>query len=239
MAARRPFPEGSGIFETLRTENSQVAEVGRHMRRALGAAEALSIPMPDEEVLRSEIYAAMQLSSHALGRLRICISDSGFVVTHDQYEDLAGDARLTFYSTSSAAHGEQYKTYPYDDHYLILDEARDYGFDDAIIFNKANEVTETSLSNIAFLIADQWVTPPISAGILPGTMRAIAIERHDVAVRPIHISEIADVQAAVLLSSLKIAQPVSHIGDHRLSALEHSRELATKMRASIQYFSVV
>jgi branched-subunit amino acid aminotransferase/4-amino-4-deoxychorismate lyase len=239
MSARRPFPEGSGIFETLRTQDGKVAELSRHMRRAVSACESLSIPMPGEEVLRSEIIAAMTLEPFQLGRLRICISHAGFVVTHDSYEELTEEARLTFHSTSSQVSGEQLKRYPYDDHYMILDEARDWGFDDAIIFSKTNEVTETALSNIAFLIGGQWCTPQIGAGILPGTMRAIAIERLGVSVRPIHISEIADVDGALLLSSLKIAQPVSHIGDHRLPIVASSRELASKMRASIQYFSVV
>ena len=238
MIARRPFPEGTGIFETLRTEDGRVAELTRHMRRAKKSADEIGIAMPDEEILRSEIDASLTLEPFKLGRLRICISEKGFVITHDAYEEIETLARLTFHSTSTTASGPQIKSYPYDWNYSVLDTARDYGFDDAILFNTANKVTETAISNIVFKIDDNWITPPITAGILPGIMRAIAIERCGVMVRDIHISEIAEVEEALLLSSLKIAQPVSHIGDFAMQLAPAVLELEAKIRASVEYFSV-
>lgn len=238
MIARRPFPEGSGIFETLRTQEGEVAELTRHMRRARKSAAVSDIAMPDEEVLRSEIEACLTLNPHRLGRLRVCISDSGFIITHDSYEEIETLARLTFHSTSTKAQGEQIKSYPYDWNYSVLDSARDYGFDDAILFNTANEVTETAISNLVFKLDGTWVTPPISAGILPGVMRAIAIEKCSVTVRNIHVSEIPQIEEALLLSSLKIAQPVSHIGDFTMQLSPAVEQLEAQIRAAVQYFSV-
>lgn len=243
MINRRPFPEGSGIFETLRTEDGRVAELTRHMRRAKKAAQVKGITMPDEEVLRSEIAACLTLNPHAVGRLRICISSEGFLVTHDPCEEIDSLARLTFHSTSSPAIGEQIKSYPYDWHYEVLDGARDLGFDDAVLFNRNNEMTETAISNLVVMIENHWVTPPITAGILPGIMRAIAIERCGVTVRNIHVSEVPEIQGAFLMSSLKIAQPVSHLGDFLLlstpSAKDSSLEFEGKMRGAVEYFSVL
>lgn len=238
MIARRPFPEGSGIFETLRTQDGQVAELTRHMRRAKKSATVSGIAMPDEEVLRSEIEACLTINPQQLGRLRICISETGFVITHDPYEEIETLARLTFHSTSTKAQGEQIKSYPYDWNYSVLDNARDYGFDDAILFNTSNAITESAISNLVFRIGGRWVTPPISAGILPGVMRAIAIERCSVSVRNIHISEIPQIEEALLVSSLKIVQPVSHIGDFTMQLSPAVEELDAQMRASVQYFSV-
>ena len=99
-------------------------------------------------------------------------------------------------------------------------------------------MTETAISNIALLIDSNWVTPPIGAGILPGVMRAIAIERCGVEVRNIHITEIPHVQSAILLSSLKIAQEVSHIGEQELITGARSRVLAQEMRQKVEFFSV-
>lgn len=239
MSARRPFPEGAGIFETMRTQEGRVAELTRHMRRARKGAAISGITMPDEEVLRSEITACLSLNPHPVGRLRVCISKSGFVVTHDPYEDIDTLARLTFHSTSLDLEGEQIKAYPYDNRFNILDSARDQGFDDAVLFNRRNNVTETAISNIVFRFGDAWVTPPITAGILPGVMRAIAIERCGVVVRNIHVSEVPDIQGAFLISSLKIAQPVSHLGDFALSLDASSEEFEGKMRGAVEYFSVL
>ena len=237
-SARRPFPDGSGIFETMRTENGLIAEFGRHMRRALSAAQALSIAMPDEETIRQEVLKSLTIEPHPLGRLRICIGDGGLVVTHDAYEELVEGGYLTFSPHTSKAKGEQYKTYPYDNRYEIVDEARAHGFDDAMVFNSQNNVTETGLSNLAFLFGETWFTPPITAGILPGVMRAIAIERCDVQVRNIHISEVPDADEVILLGSLKIAQPVVQIGEYRLPCGEESAAFVAQMKTKVQYFSV-
>lgn len=236
--ARRPFPEGFGYFETLRTDNGLVAELGRHMRRALTASSALSIAMPSEDEVRKEIKEAIRNNPQNVGRLRICFSESGMTVTHDSYEEAKEDGFLTFSPHTSKAKGEQFKRFPYDSRYEIVDEARAHGFDDAIIFNSQNNVTETGLSNIALRLNGVWVTPPISAGILPGVMRAIAIERCGVAVRNIHITEVPESSGVVLLSSLKIAQPVQQIGEMRLEDRAEAHRLADEIRKKVEYFSV-
>lgn len=237
-STRRPFPPGSGIFETMRTENGVVAEFGRHMRRALSASQALGIRMPDEESIRSQVQSVIEDNPYPIGRLRICVGSSGLVVTHDEYLELTEAGYLTFSPHTSKAKGEQYKTYPYDEHYEIVDDARAHGFDDAIIFNSANNVTETGLSNIAFLIDGLWVTPPITAGLLPGVMRAIAVERCDVQVRNVHITEVPLAKEIVLLGSLKIAQPVVQVGEMRLANGVEVAAFAAQMREKVEYFSV-
>jgi branched-subunit amino acid aminotransferase/4-amino-4-deoxychorismate lyase len=235
---RTPFPAGSGLFETMRTEGSRVAELSRHMRRAASSARELSIPFPDEEFLRSAIAEILAQESFPIGRLRICFSADGVDFSHSEYSNENNPARITFHSTSSPVEGSPHKTFPYDSHFAILDEANLYGFDDAITFNQRNEVTETAIANIALLIEGKWITPPISAGVLPGVMRAIAIERSDVSVAPIHISDISRCEAALLLNSLKIARPVSHIGDYQLPALAQAVEKASQIREKVEYFSV-
>lgn len=237
--ARRPFPEGDGFFETLRTEDGKVAEFTRHMRRALTASRATGITMPDEEAVRLEVAQVIAKNPHSVGRLRLCFTNVDFVVSHDPYEDLTEGGYLTFSVLTSKAEGEQFKTFPYDEHYEVVDEARVHGFDDAIIFNKANNVTETGLSNLAFLFDGTWFTPPISAGILPGTMRSLAIEKCGVQVRNIHITEVPQADEIFLLSSLKIAQPVVQVGEMRFPCGPASQAFGALMREKIEYFSVV
>jgi len=45
-------------------------------------------------------------------------------------------------------------------------------FDDVLIWNKRGEVTESCIANIAVQISEgEWITPPVSCGLLPGVMR--------------------------------------------------------------------
>lgn len=237
--ARIPFPSGNGFFETMRTEGGRIVEFNRHMRRALTAAEFTGIRMPSEDAIRREVISVLEKSPHSIGRLRVCVTSEGLTVTHDEYAESTEAGFITFSPHTSKATGEQFKTFPYDSHYEVLDEARAYGFDDAIIFNSKNDVTETAISNIAFLFGSTWYTPPISAGLLPGVMRAIAIERCGVEVRNIHISEVPEASEICLLGSMKIAQPIHQLGEHRLQCGLESQAFVAKMREKVEYFSVV
>lgn len=230
------FPKTSGIFETIKTVNGDPISLNRHMRRAIDSARELGISMPGEETLREELVAVLSTSRFPVGRLRICFWKENFSVTHHEYEELTESARVNF--RSETVHGSIHKKFPYDDRFEILDAAKDEGFDDSILFNRKNEVTETAVSNLVLRIANQWVTPPITAGVLPGVVRGIAIEECGVKVRPVHISEIADVQSAFLLSSLRIAQPISHIGEMKLEIGEASLELKAQIIASSNPLSV-
>ena len=134
--------------------------------------------------------------------------------------------------------GEEHKQFPYDHRFELLKSAQDEGYDDCILFNVKNEVTESAVANLLFLIEGVWVTPPISAGVLPGVIRAIAIEECEVKVRPIHISEIGDVESAFSLASLRIAQPISHIGEMKLKIEDASQDMEARIRSHAQPHSV-
>lgn len=230
------FPQSSGIFETIKTVDGAPIALGRHMRRAVESALELGIAIPSEEFIRGEIIRVISQQPHSTGRLRICFGQDLFYITHDSYSEDTEPAQLNFYSQT--VKGSIHKTFPYDDRFALLETARLEGFHDCLLFNDKNEITETATANLAFLIADQWVTPPITSGILPGVVRAIAIEECGVKVRPIHISEIPEVESAFMLSSLRIAQPISHIGDMRLKIGDASCDLEEQIRAHSQPVSV-
>ena len=230
------FPQTSGIFETIKTIDGKPVSLNRHMRRALDSARDLGISMPSEEALRDELISVLEGSIHPVGRLRLCFWKESFSITHDEYVEPTETARVNF--LSETVHGSQHKVFPYDNRFRILEAARDEGFDDSILFNRKNEVTETAISNLLLRIQEQWVTPPITSGLLPGVVRAIAIEHCGVKVRSIHISEIADIESAFLVSSLRLAQPISHIGEMKLKIGEASLELKAQIIASSQPLSV-
>jgi len=230
------FPKTSGIFETIKTLNGQPIALARHMRRALDSARSLGLKMPPEEELRTNLRKILHDEPHEVGKLRICIYADGFHLSHDEYTEPTSPLRFTFFSQTVL--GEEHKQFPYDHRFELLKSAQDEGFDDCILFNVKNEVTESAVANLLFLIQGTWVTPPISAGVLPGVIRAIAIEECDVKVRSIHISEIADVESAFSLASLRIAQPISHIGEMKLKIGDASQDMEARIRSHTQPHSV-
>jgi branched-subunit amino acid aminotransferase/4-amino-4-deoxychorismate lyase len=230
------FPKTSGIFETIKTVNGQPIALARHMRRALDSARSLGLKMPPEEELRVDLIKILHERPLEVGKLRICIYADGFHLSHEEYAEQSSPLRLNFFSQTVS--GEEHKRFPYDHRFKLLKSAQDEGFDDCILFNAKNEVTESAVANLLFLIQGSWVTPPISAGVLPGVIRAIAIEKCDVKVRPIHISEIPDVESGFSLASLRIAQPISHIGEMKLKIGDASEDMEARIRSHAQPHSV-
>ena len=51
---------------------------------------------------------------------------------------------------------------------------------DALLSNKRGEITETTIANIAVKRGDAWITPRLSCGLLPGTMRAQLLDDGEV-----------------------------------------------------------
>jgi para-aminobenzoate synthetase / 4-amino-4-deoxychorismate lyase len=54
--------------------------------------------------------------------------------------------------------------------------AEERGAFDMLFFNERDELTEGGRSNIFVNIDGRWWTPPVTAGLLPGVMRAVILE---------------------------------------------------------------
>jgi len=221
--------KGSGIFETIKTVDGTAWALSRHMRRALNSAARLGFTLPSEEVLRSAIDELLNCEHHKVGALRLSFDDSGnWAAFHIAYLEKIDPARLTVVRVPDVSGGAPLKTFPYSHRLQILHDASAGGFDEAVVVNADDKICEGAVTNLLLKINDQWCTPPLSDGVLPGGMRALVVEYLSVQVRSIHVAEITSVQSAFLLSSLRIAQPVASIAGRELSP---SPEFGTEIQA--------
>ena len=131
--------------------------------------------------------------------------------------------------------GSQVKRFPYDHRLSILKSARSLGFDEAIVINEYNKISEAAVSNLLLKINGQWVTPPLTDGALPGVVRALVLENCDVSVRSIDISEMQEIESAFLIGSLRIAQSIDSIDSRVLvQSSDFKREIqAMALRTSV------
>lgn len=232
------WPLGNGVFETIRTENGEVFELARHMRRAATAARNFEIKLPGEDRIRDAIAALLTAEPHQLGRLRLLFSKEWFVAVHQSYVEISEPAKLTVIDESRLVDPIAFKTFPYSHRTGLLQLAQRDGFDEIICVNESGEVTEGAVSNFLFLIDGQWVTTPLSAGVLPGVQRAIVIERCGVTVRSLMRSDIERVKSAIVISSLKIALAVASIDNRDLIFDEQCRSFLDQIRAQTHSHSV-
>lgn len=233
------WPIGSGTFETVKTVDGQPWALSRHMRRALNTARRNDHPFPNEELIRRAVAESIAANPFSVGRLRILFGDDGALcVTHQEYLEVTKPANLGIRSYSPDGNGIVEKRYPYDKNLQILKEAQSEGFDDFMLINNNNFVTETAIANLVLQINDSWVTPPLSDGVLPGVMRALLIEKAGVSVRQIKADQVQLITSGFIVSSLKIAQPVAQIDGRSLQISPESEQMRLSFAATALATSV-
>ena len=224
------WPLGTGLFETLRTENGSVQLLSRHMRRVIASARELSIPIPNEDLISQAIDELLNATPHDVGRLRLSFSTERFIATHEAYVSDNNPFKVMVSQELSLTAGRQYKVFPYTGRLDLLNEATDAGCDEVILMDAEERVLEGAVSNFAFRIAGQWRTTPITAGILPGVLRAVAIEECGVVVKDLSRTDVSRCEAAIVMSSLKIALPVASIDGRSLAIDSDVSDICSKLR---------
>jgi branched-chain amino acid aminotransferase len=224
------WPLGSGIFETVRTESSRPQLLSRHMRRVLLSARHLGLSLPNEDQILDAIEHVISAEPHPVGRLRLSFSSDHFVATHEAYLSTASHLIVGIYRRSGSTSERQHKVFPYTHHLDLLAKAAEQGVDEFICVDELGRVTEGAVSNIALQIAGQWITPPITSGILPGVIRALAIERCDFLVREISENDLMSCDGAIAMSSLKIALPIASIDARPIEIDSDSEQMCLKLR---------
>lgn len=226
------WPKGFGVFETIKTVNGVPFALNRHMRRAKDSGPRVGVQIPKEELVRLAIDTLLSEVEFPVGRLRLLFSQDGtFMVTHDAYTDIKHNLNLCTYSAHIDVHGVPNKTFPYTSRLEILKNAQAHGCDEAVVINSNHEVCEGAVSNLVFYSDGMWITPPITQGVLPGVMRALVVENLPVKVRKIDTNDLSHVQAAIVISSLKIALPVQSIDGRMMPDLNISEMFAQEIRA--------
>ena len=226
--------DGSGIFETIKTVDSKTYSLERHLNRAEKSASVLGVSIPTRKVIEEAVSEILIAQPHKYGMLRLSFGqNSRWLAVHFPYEPPMGALDLGIHPSSVTP--LIHKEFPYSHRLAILAEAKNAGFDDSLTINNEGKVCEGSVTNLIAKIGEDWITPPLSDGVLPGIMREILLENNLVSEQSIAQSSVEDISSAFLLSSLRIAQPVSSIEGR---ALHLSHALGAQIHALAVKYSV-
>ena len=223
-----------GIFETIRVEDGQIFGLHRHHCRAKDAAATLGFEIPDEDQVKTATELVISKENYSLARLRLKFNRNGELgIDYEPYEDPKKPAELMIFDQRNPDFQIRFKEYPYKN-YEILEFAKAQGFDDAILIAPDDQVAETSMATLALKIDGQWITPPLSAGILNGVVRALCIESDLLQVRKVMSNELDKVESALLLSSLRNAQNVGVIAGRELTIDNEKRNEIHRLMAGFK-----
>ena len=223
-----------GIFETIRVEDGQIFGLHRHHCRAKEAAATLGFEILSEDEVRTATEEVISKADYALARLRLKFNRNGQLgIDYEPYEEPLTPAKLMIFDRRNPDFQLRFKEYPYKN-YQILEFAKAQGFDDAILIAPDDQVAETSMATLALKIEGEWITPPLSAGILNGVVRALCIESDLLKVRKVLANELDKVESAMLLSSLRNAQNVGSIAGGELTIDNEKRNEIHRLMAGFK-----
>lgn len=189
-----------GIFETILILQGQIILFDQHLKRWQKSAALLGMTKPpDREWLMLKVQEAIKRSKILNGALRINWSRGnqlhrGINVSiaqpnqqqHRFWLELnATEPNFKSISVLISRHEKRNaysqlshcKTFAYNQAIKVRREAHLAGYDDALLLGNNQEICCGSTANLLVKRKNQWLTPRLQSGCLPGVMRQQAIDQ--------------------------------------------------------------
>ena len=180
------LPSSMGLFETILISGSMPQNINRHLDRLASSARALGIEFQASEARTMIQKVSSNCESTEQYRLRLDLNEGGKLsYSLKPLIPLATTVEIYWASKilpnpkQAIVHSGNILLRHKVSHRAIYDQAwqcaENLGGFDALFTNEQGFVTEGGRSSIFIKSGDQWLTPPIAAGVLPGVMRSIVL----------------------------------------------------------------
>lgn len=180
------LPSQLGLFETILVHKGQAQHAQLHLARLANSALVLGIPCSIPDIMKVIEYGCANCSIDTEYRLRLDLDHLGMAscqiaairplegsVKIFWAKDILPDSsKAIFYSGNILLRHKVNIRNVYDQAWRLAENLS--GFD-ALFTNEQGYVTEGGRSSVFVKSGDRWLTPPVSAGLLPGVMRSIIL----------------------------------------------------------------
>lgn len=194
----RGFLYGDGVFETMRSYKGIVFKLDEHLNRLYRSFGIIKIKIPySEGLLKKQIYKMLKINK---------LKDAYVRVTATRGEGTVGLSKIDCSSPTVVIIAKKFTPYPaqmYRDgvmvkvvntrqnenspvskiksisflNYILARlEAKEKGFDDAVMLNSRGQVAESTVSNVFLVRGRYLITPSLKSGILPGITRGVILK---------------------------------------------------------------
>jgi len=191
------------LIETLRSDTTgNIPLLARHLRRLQRSAQQLHYHCPLQAIEQHLLETAYNTYQNLEGRLRLLLHANGEFELHHQILPAFCQSNGLAYIILAQRHLQtpdfwlQHKTTfrpDYEKARQWLQSQPDYF--DCVFLNQYEHVCEGSRSTIYVQLDDNWYTPPLTCGVLPGIMREILLESGQVYERILSKDELLNAAA--------------------------------------------
>ncbi|MFH0908442.1 MAG: aminodeoxychorismate synthase component I [bacterium] len=177
-----------------------------HLARLADSAQYFDYSVDIEEI-RKSLHAFVEDLPRTPHRVRLTVNESGRArVEAAPVTPLRGAARTV--RTALAAdpvHASDRFLYHKTTRREVYDRARAArpGMDDVILWNERGEVTESTVANVVVRFGKNLVTPPVTSGLLAGTLRAALLARGRIREQVVSKGDLARADAVYFVNSVR------------------------------------
>lgn len=235
----RGFTLGDGLFETLRVMAGRPLWLTDHLARFREGAGLLGIPVPfDDNALESGLVSLIERRGHPEASLRLTMSRGPSqargiwppaspvmptVIATLTPSTSVSRPPIRLVTAQTVRRNEHsplsfIKSMSYGDNILARREAESRGADDALMMNGKGNIACTTVGNIFLRLGKEWITPPISDGILSGTARRRLIPMLGATERSITAAELERAEAGLISNSLSL-QAIRDVDNRALDSV--------------------
>ncbi|MBA5725633.1 aminotransferase class IV [Bombella favorum] len=224
---------GDGLFETMQLRNGQIPFLAAHLTRLEEGCRILHLPPPKRDIIQTALGRLIAANGLTDGSARLTLTrgpgprglappatpHTTLLITTAPPPNHAPHPVRLHISTQRRdrqAVLNRVKSISALPAILARMEAQELGADDALWLTHEGEIAEATAASFLALMDDgQIITPPLSAGILPGISRARLLSATLCTDRPLLEADIPQFRGAWLVTALSLT-PVTAIGAHKL-----------------------
>lgn len=258
----RAFQYADGLFETMRVENAQVPLIAFHLERLQAGCRRLGLVLDDSFRAQQELFLGM-LPNNCVGIARITVFRANGGRGNYTGDSASADIVLQFTATSEIQQGSwlqppcdllpaAIRLYPNPNlaglkHLNRLDYAlATRGFSssettEALLLDPDEYVVETPHHNIFAVSGGRLLTPSLEKSGVRGVMRRVLLAAaeaagfRDVAVKPIHFTELLTADEIFLCNALRGLVPVRECAGRSFPPASNS--VVTKLSQAVYDFT--
>ncbi len=194
------------LIETMRGMDGEIPLLPRHMQRLSASARYFGM-MYDESALWRELVFMARDGACVESKVRLMLHQTGdWTISVSPLDQMAWSGRLLLAEARTCATDVSlhHKTTCRDLYERSLAEAHARGFDEVIFLNKQGELTEGAISNLFLQVGEQWMTPSLQCGVLPGIQRAQMLEHvQHVEERTLRLEDLAGAESVYVCNALR------------------------------------
>ncbi|MDE2593737.1 MAG: chorismate-binding protein [Burkholderiales bacterium] len=196
--AAQPFE----LLESLRLEDGQLARLPSHLARLHRTATHFAVPL-DDQALQTQLTELAHQHPQGVFKVRLRVDVAGQIFTEAApLPAPTGPIRVSL-ATQAMPPPDEFIWHKTTRRQAYQAFAPAPGRFDTLLYNRQGELTEFTIGNVAIELNGQWVTPPLSCGLLPGVMRESLLQSGQLTERVVTLNDLAQASGLALINSVR------------------------------------